>query len=114
MTHLAAIALCELLVLGASPAPIEFDGESYLPAFTSDQPELRLVEYVRTGETVENWTKLFAVRNFPGQRDREAVKSCEHRQAAPSTAGVLVLVKEDGSEAMIDFLTWASSGSRWN
>ena len=111
MTHLAAIALCELLVLGASPAPIEFDGEEYAPSFTSDQPGLRLVEYVRAGETVENWTKLFAVRNFQQQRDpREAVKTFERvvKQHNP-LAGVQVLVKEDGSEAMIDFLTWASS-----
>ena len=111
MTHLAAMALCELLILGASPAPIEFDGEQYLPAFTSNLKEFRLVEYVRAGETVENWTKLFAVRNFPGQRDpREAVKVFERvvKQHNPQ-AGVLVLVKEDGSEAMIDFLTWASS-----
>jgi hypothetical protein len=114
MTHLATSVFCELLILAAAPAGIDFDGEQYLPGFSSNQPGLRLVEYVRAGETVENWTKLFAVRNFPEQRDpREAVKAFERvvKQHNP-LAGVQVLVKEDGSEAMIDFLTWETGADQ--
>jgi hypothetical protein len=114
MTHLAALILCDLLVAGASPAAVEFDGEQYLPSFSSNRPDFRLVEYVRAGETVENWTKLFAVRNFPRQRDpREAVKVFERvvKQHNP-LAGVQTLVMQDGSEAMIDFLTWESGASQ--
>lgn len=112
MTHLTAIALCELLVLGASPAAIDFDGERYEPSFTSNQPHVRLVEYVRAGETVENWTKLFAVRNFPQQTDPRLAVHMFQRVVKEHNplAGVQVLVKEDGSEAMIDFLTWESGG----
>lgn len=108
MTACAAMVLCQLAALGATPAPIEFDGEKYEAGFFSTQESVRLVEYVREGESVENWTKLFAIRNFIGSNDpRQAVKSFESviKQHNP-LAGVRVLVKEDGSEAMIDFLTW--------
>ena len=107
MTHLAAFLVCDLVILTASPA-VAFDDESYLPAFSSNQPQVKLVEYVRADETVENWTRLFAIRNFPTGKDpRSAVHAFSQavKQHNP-LAGVQVLVKEDGSEAMIDFLTW--------
>ena len=108
MTHLAALLVCDLLVVAASPPAIDFDGESYLPAFSSNQAKVRLVEDVRAGGTVENWTKLFAIRNFPGGDKPEAAVAAFYRvvkQHNPQ-AGVQILTKEDGSEAMIDFLTW--------
>jgi len=115
MTHLAAVAVCELFVFAASPAVVEFDGEQYLPSFTSNQADVRLVEYVRAGETLENWTKLFAVRNFPRRNDdpRAAVMTFEQvvKQHNP-LAGVQTLVKQDGSEAMIDFLTWETGAKQ--
>jgi hypothetical protein len=108
MTHLAAVVLLELAVVSASPAVVEFDGETYVRAFSSNQPTIRLVEFIRDGETVENWTKLFAIRKFPtGTDPRSAVGQFQQvvKQHNPQ-AGVQVLVKEDGSEAMIDFLAW--------
>jgi hypothetical protein len=114
MTHLALVALFDALLVAASPNVVEFDGEQYLPGFSSNQPNLKLIEYVRAGETVENWTKLFAVRNFPQKDDpAAAVKAFQHviKQHNP-LAGVQVLVKEDGSEAMIDFLTWETGAEQ--
>jgi len=108
MTCLAILLFCDLAAVAASPTAVDFDGESYTSAFSSDQPTFRLVEFVREGETVENWTKLFAIRNFPtGNDPRTAVAQFQQvvKQHNP-LAGVQVLVKDDGSEAMIDFLTW--------
>jgi hypothetical protein len=109
MTSLAAIVLCELAAVAVSPVVIEFDGETYQAGFASNQSTVRLVEYVRAEETLENWTKLFALRNFPTSDNPSAavaVFAQVVKQHNPQ-AGVQVLVKEDGSEAMIDFLTWA-------
>src|SRR3712207_2635100 len=105
MTPFLAATLLQLAVLASSPTAVEFDGEAYLPAFKSNQPTMRLVEFVRDGETVENWTKLFAIRNFPtGDSPRRAVAEFQGavKQHNPA-AGVQVLVKDDGTEAMIDF-----------
>ncbi len=104
----AALVLFQLAALSAPPQPIEFDGEKYEAGFFSTQNGTRLVEYVRPGETVENWTRLFAVRNFTtSHTPQQAVQGFEAvvKQHNP-LAGVRTLVKEDGSEAMIDFLTW--------
>jgi hypothetical protein len=110
MSPIATALVWELLLVGASPAAIDFDGERYLPAFSSNQPQFRLVEYVRSGETVENWTRLFAVRHFPGQRNpRELERTVKQHNPL---AGTQVLVKEDGSEAMIDFLTWEAGAEQ--
>jgi hypothetical protein len=114
MTHLALAVLFDAMLLTAAPNVVEFDGEQYLPGFTSNQPNLKLIEYVRADETVENWTKLFAVRNFPQKDDpAKAVKAFQQviKQHNPM-AGVQVLVKEDGSEAMIDFLTWETGAEQ--
>jgi len=108
MHYCAALVICQFAALGATPQPIEFDGEKYEASFFSTQGNVRLVEYVRPGETVENWTKLFAVRNFTSSHSpQQAVQAFESivKQHNP-LAGVRTLVKEDRSEAMIDFLTW--------
>ena len=119
MTSITLTGLLGLAVLAAPPAgSVQFDGETYVPQYRSDQPEFRLVEFVRPTETVENWTKLFAVRHYPRQQDpRTAVAVFEQmlKQRNP-LARSQVLVKGGGSEAMIDFLTWAdpSDGMEFN
>lgn len=95
----------------ASAGSIRFDGETYEKKFTNDNPEIRLAEYVRRDESVNNWTKLIAVRNF--------TKLTEPKAAAANLAKVLqqqnpharfqLLASKDGSEAQIDFLTWAEN-----
>lgn len=113
MTTFAAAAFYGVMLLGVPPVPaqaetVEFDGETYTAAYRSNQPTVRLIEYVRDGETVETWTKLFAARNYPQQTDpRTAVAFFKQalNERNPQ-ARSQVLVKQDGSEAMIDFLIW--------
>lgn len=100
------LLLFPLVVFGADS--IQFDGEIYTQQFSTNKPEMRLIEYVRQNETVENWTKLVAIRNFTKENNpklsvtnlAKAVK-----QQNPD-AKFQIFVKKDGSEAQIDFLTW--------
>jgi hypothetical protein len=92
---------------------IEFDGDSYVEQFESATPEIRLMEFVRPDETVDNWTKLLAVRNFtkledPGQSAAAVGKTLQQMQPE---AKYRLLEKEDGSEAIIDFITWPADAS---
>lgn len=108
MTIVCAIGLWAL-VAGAPPGgSVEFDGERYTARFHSYQAELRLVEYVRESETIDNWTKLFAVRNFPQHDNPEAAVAAFERVVKQHNplARMQTLYKQDGSEAMIDFMTW--------
>lgn len=92
---------------------IEFDGDTYVEQFESATPDFRLMEFVRADETVDNWTKLLAVRNFmkledPGQSAAAVGKTLQQVQPG---AKYRLLEKEDGSEAIIDFITWPADGS---
>ena len=92
---------------------IEFDGDTYVEQFEIATPEIRLMEFVRPNETVENWTKLLAVRNFtqlddPGQSAAAVGKTLQQMQPE---AKYRLLEKEDGSEAIIDFITWPADAS---
>src|SRR5688572_18761798 len=64
---MAAMLLFPIVAAGAGS--IRFDGETYEKQFTSSKSDIRLAEYVRRNETVKNWTKLVAVRNFPKLTD---------------------------------------------
>ncbi len=92
---------------------IEFDGDSYVEQFANATPEIRLMEFVRPNETVDHWTKLLAVRNFtqlddPGQSAAAVGKTLQQMQPE---AKYRLLEKEDGSEAIIDFITWPADAS---
>jgi hypothetical protein len=109
-----ACTIAMTFFLAAPPVSgVEFDGERYVARFHSNQPEIRLIEFVRESETIDNWTKLFAIRNFPHHNSPEAAVRAfqttvkEHNPLA----GVQTLVKEDGTEAMIDFITWQEGDS---
>ncbi|MDX1947737.1 MAG: hypothetical protein SFU86_20235 [Pirellulaceae bacterium] len=106
---LTLAGLCGLALLASPREPaIEFAGETYRPAYRAENADLKLVEFVRDGETIETWTKLFAVRHFPKLADPATAVANVRRALAEQNplAKSQLLVKEDGSEAMIDFLTW--------
>jgi hypothetical protein len=90
-------------------ADLQFDGETFVKRFTSNTPEIRLVEYVRENETLENWTKLVAVRNFTKLNDPKRAAAglgLLAKQRNP-LANFQVLVKDDDeSQAQVDFITW--------
>jgi hypothetical protein len=111
-----AIAVAALLapsLLCAQPS-ITFDGERYDKQFENRRGGDSVVEYVRPAEKLENWTKLVAVRHFSKLTDaKEAAANLarvvqQHNPQARSQ----VIAKDDGSEALVDFLTWQSGDDR--
>ncbi len=115
MVHVTALAVA--LFLAAEPAEatrtLKFDDVTYTRAFVSQNDTDHLAEYVPPGETVDDWTKLVAVRVF-GQLDDPAQVIDAFAKTLMKTnplARYKILVKDDKSEAMIDFLTWPEDGS---
>lgn len=93
-------------------AEVRFDSRVYSRAFVASEGAIRLVEYVPRGETLENWTTLIAVRNFTQLADPEAAAGQLARTLRESNplARFQLLIKEDHSEAVIDFITWSPEG----
>lgn len=115
----AALLLSAALCTFAAPSraaeaivSVQFDGESYPSQFASAVPGMKLVEYVRADETVDNWTKLLAVREWPEHREPAAAAAelARRLNEANPLARHRLLTKEDGQEALIDFLTWPEDG----
>lgn len=91
----------------------EFDGETYPSQFASEAPGMKLVEFVRESETIDNWTKLLAVRRLPRLEDPTAAAAelVKRLNESNPLARHRLLTKEGGQEALIDFLTWPEDGS---
>ena len=110
----AAAAFFAGAATAAAQSSIIFDGERYEQRFEDRKGPVAVVEYVRAGETLQNWTRLAAIRHFPQQQDP--------KQAAANLAAVVrkhnpqaraeVIGKDDGSEAVVDFITWAPGDDR--
>jgi hypothetical protein len=102
------------LVAFAQPASVTFDGERYVQRFEQRQGDVRVVEYTRESETLKDWTRLVAVRHFPKVQDPKSAAAHlarvvrEHNPQARAE----VIAKDDGSEAIVDFLTWAPGDDR--
>ena len=98
----------------AQPASVSFEGERYVRRFEQRQGAVRVVEYTRERETLKDWTRLVAVRHFPDVADPKSAATTlarvvrEHNPQARAD----VIAKDDGSEAIVDFLTWAPGDDR--
>jgi hypothetical protein len=115
MFHVAALTVV-LVAISAAPKShrnITFDDVTYSRQFVGNMNPGGLAEYVRSGETVDNWTTLVAVRNFPKLDDpsRAAAQLVETLKTSNPAARFQLLVKEDESEAMVDFITWPKDGA---
>ncbi len=115
MFHAAAVTVA-LVAMSAAPASdrtITFDDVTYTRQFIGNMNPGGLAEYVRPTETVDNWTTLVAVRNFPKLDDPAAAaeRLVKTLKESNPEARSQMLVKEDGSEAMVDFITWPPDGS---
>ena len=115
MFHVAALTVA-LVAISAAPTSdrtITFDDVTYSRQFVGNMNPGGLAEYVRPGETVDNWTTLVAVRNFPKLDDpsKAAAQLVKTLKASNPDARFQLLVKEDESEAMVDFITWPKDGS---
>ncbi|WP_298438834.1 hypothetical protein [Geobacter sp.] len=106
-------ALLAFGALNAVAAPtgkqtVTFDGERYHLAYTNENGTLE--EYLPAGQTLENWTKMIALRHH-GDVDQPAAavrNMAAHIKATYPGAGVDHMVKQDGSEALIDFFIWTN------
>lgn len=100
----------------AGPLAVEFDGQRYTLNF-EDQAALpdgsmgnALAEFTLKGETVENWSKLFAFYAYPqmGTDPAAAVEAVGKvvKETNPD-ANYAIDINDEKDEAIIDFLTWA-------
>ena len=98
----------------AQPASVTFDGERYVQRFENRRGAVPVVEYVRANESLQTWTKLVAIRHFANQTDPRVAASNlarlvrEHNPNARAD----VIAKNDGSEAIVDFITFAKGDDR--
>jgi len=111
---IAVTVACLMAETTTQKAPsLTFDQVTYTRQFVSNTLDISIAEYVAPGETLDNWTTLVAVRSFP-KLDNPSAAVAQFakvvKQANP-LARFQILVKEDQSEAMIDFLTWPADAS---
>jgi hypothetical protein len=91
---------------------LQFRGEQFELAFVhedGDGAQKQLInEYVPPGQTLDRWTKLVGVYQFPNQHDHRAMAGGlvnVLKQRHP-TANYAIHSSEDGKRTMVDFLVW--------
>ena len=119
MRNIGAIlffTFCLVLPAIAQDTPIKLDGEIYTKQFIGNPPNGdKLMEFVRETETFEKWTKLIGVRyqQLPGVGNdpkRVAQGMAQIVKASNPKSNSSIIANETNSEAIIDFLTWPSTG----
>jgi hypothetical protein len=113
---IAACLIAAAAALAHADTPsVDFDGQRYR---LEDQPESRRpnggsgsgpAEFTLEGETVDNWTKLFAFHVYPWAGNDPSLAAATLGQVVqnenPDANFALQEDKKNG-EAIIDFLTW--------
>lgn len=109
-------ALCAMLALAAwaKPADVAFNGESFAPTFENtergpDGTGHPFVEFTLPGETVDNWTQLFAYHDFADldvTPDQAVAALGDVVKEQNKDANFAITEVPGGQEAIIDFLTW--------
>jgi hypothetical protein len=116
-TPLLAICLAAVAVIAhADTLTAEFNGQQYHLDYQDQAKQENgqrgngLAEFTLQGETVNNWTKLFAYYSFPESGDDPSLMVEEVgktvKQSNPD-ANYQTYVNKKGGDAIIDFLTWA-------
>jgi hypothetical protein len=112
---LAALLASTVLAHADTPA-VEFAGERYTLNFEDQavlpdgQPGNGIAEFTLPGETVENWSKLFAFHAYPEMGDDPVAAVEAVGKAVKDTnkdANYAIIADDKTGEAIIDFLTWA-------
>jgi len=113
-----AVALFASLsaALAADTPAVEFDGQRYSLGYEDQatlqdgQPGEGLAEFTLPGESVEDWSKLFAFHAYP-QMGNDPVAAVEAvGKAVKETnkdANYAIVANDKTGDAIIDFLTWA-------
>jgi len=108
--------LCVLpgAALWAKPAAFRFDGEDYIQQFVGAPPSGdRVVEFVRSSENLNNWTRLVGLRfqQMPFLGNDPVAAALQLEQVVLKTnpkARTSVMSNEAKTDATIDFLTWSN------
>ncbi len=116
-TPLIVLSVLAAATLARADAPtVEFGGQRYhLDYQTQDKlangrPGDGLAEFTLEGESVDEWTKVFAYYVFPEAGDDPALMAQEVGKAtkeANPDANYAVLENKKSGDAIIDYLTWA-------
>lgn len=102
--------------IAAEVPSAEFDGQRYTLNFEDQatlpdgQPGDGIAEFTLPGETVQDWSKLFAFHAYPEMGDDPvaAVETVGKAvKQANKDANFAIVVNDKTGEAIIDFLTWA-------
>ena len=106
-------SLLLLSSLAHAATPLEFDGERYERANVIAAGNFKLANYMRAGETPKKWTKSITITHHSGLSN-PALQVAEYakrlQQENPKSRSK-ILVKDDRSEAQIDYLTWPADAS---
>jgi hypothetical protein len=118
MRLLPIVALLAIVssAMAAEAPSADFDGQRYTLNFEDQatlpdgQPGEGLAEFTLPGETVQDWSKLFAFHAYPEMGDDpvaavEAVGKAV--KESNKDANFAIVVNDKAGEAIIDFLTWA-------
>lgn len=115
VTVVASLLASTAVALAETPT-VEFDGDTFSLAYEDQaqqedgQPGNALAEFTLPGETVEDWSKLFAFHSFPtmGGDPLAAVEAVgKVVKETNNDANYAIVEDKAKGEAIIDFLTWA-------
>jgi len=114
LARLFALSCALVAPVAAAQPSVAFDGERYVMRGDARGAPVPLVEYVRPGESLQDWTRLVALRHFAKLDDPRAAAGNLARivRQHNSNARADVIAKNDGSEAIVDFITWAPGDDR--
>jgi hypothetical protein len=111
----AALLASVSAVIAADVPSVEYNGQRYALAFEDQaqlpdgQPGNGIAEFTLPGETVEDWSKLFAYYAYP-EMGSDTVAAAEAVgqavKAKNKDANYAVVTNDKTGETIIDFLTW--------
>lgn len=110
-------AFCLVQTAIAQESLITLDSETFTKQFVGNPPNGdKLLEFIREAETFEKWSKIVGIRyqQLPGVGNdpkRVAQGMAQIVKTTNPNANSRIIVNEQTSEAIIDFLTWPSNGA---
>jgi hypothetical protein len=94
-------------------AELKFADETFERKAVQESPEIRRAEYVRPNETLDNWTDMFAIRNFTQLTDPVAAAAefaARLKEQTPSIDATISM-SDDRKIVMIMFIMPSPDGS---